>query len=66
MSKQVYQHREDAARPLVHTLVVENGVVVDAYVDQALGNYRSSGGWERSVIGQPVENLDLSEFKRRR
>lgn len=66
MAKEVYRHYQDAAQPIVHTIVIEDGVVVDAYVYQVLGDYRSSGDWERGVLRQPVENLDLSEYKRQR
>ncbi len=66
MSKQdgKYEHRQDSMQPLVHVVEIEKGVVSDAWVFQAQGDYRSSGGWERSVIGQRADDLDLTGYVR--
>lgn len=64
--QEVWSHYGSGHQALCHTLIIENGVVVDAYITQVLGNYRSSGGWERSVIGQHIEDLDLTEYRKMR
>ena len=61
----VYQHFQDSMQPLVHAVKVEGGVATNAWIYQVQGDYRSSGGWERSVIGKHIEDLDLTEFVRR-
>lgn len=61
----VYQYTQDAMHPVVHCIQVENGVVTDAWVYQVLGNYRSGGGWERSVIGKRADDVDMTGYVRR-
>lgn len=59
----VYEHRQDSAQPIVHTVQIEGGVVTDAWMWQVMGNCHSSGGWERSVIGKRADDLDLTGYK---
>jgi len=65
MEDGVYQYRQDAMHPLVHCVKIEAGVVTDAWIYQVLGEYRSSGGWERSVIGKHADDIDLTGYVRR-
>lgn len=61
----VYQYTQDAMHPVVHCVKVEDGIVTDAWIYQVHGDYRSSGGWERSVIGKRAADLDMTGFRRR-
>ncbi len=42
---------------------VEKGFVVDAWVDQVGGNFRSSGG-ERNLIGKSEDYIKAAGFKK--